>query len=198
VPDKVSLQLGLAEAYLGAGDTEKARAAYEQAMKLDPSPVVLNDIAYQLAEKNFDLNIAKTYAQKTVDEEETEFATLQISQFKSSRFVPRTATRHLLGHPRVVYFRLNDLPAAEQYLTPAWQLSQKPLIGEHLGRVYEREAKRAAALHTYRLARSAEPLRISRPGAFIPQPDNTGLDADIKRLGGTPDSSLQGELSPEL
>jgi len=195
MPDKVSLQLGLADAYLGAGDAEKARTAFQQAIKLDPSPVVLNDIAYELAEKNIDLNVAKTYSERAVSAEEEASGKLQISALKSSDLdqTQRLATFwDTLGW---IYFRLNDLAGAEKYLTSAWQLSQSTIVGLHLGRVYERQGKKAAALNIYQLARSAVPFRITRPGSFTPRRDDSRLDANIKRLGGKQDSRFAGDLS---
>jgi tetratricopeptide (TPR) repeat protein/transglutaminase-like putative cysteine protease len=194
-PDKVSLQMGLADAYLGAGDTEKAHAVLQQVIKLDSSPMVLNEVAYSLAEKNMDLDMAKEYAEKAVATEEEAARKLQVSDLKPADLVHTqtlTAFWDTLGW---VYYRRNELADAERYLTPAWQLSQRPVIGEHLGHVYERQGKKISALRTYQLARASAPQRIIVPGTTVPVQNDRALDEDIKRLGGKPESGLSGDLS---
>ncbi len=61
---------------------------------------------------------------------------------------------------------MGDLPRAESYLKPAWQLSQDGATGDHLGQVYEKQRKLPEALHMYNLALGA----------------NSGLDATRSRI----------------
>jgi tetratricopeptide (TPR) repeat protein len=177
-PSKVSLRLMLGDAYLHAGDADKARAAFQEAIKLDSSSTILNDIAYELAEKNVDLDIAKGYSEKAILEEEQSSAQLQVDGIKPAdveRTVKLAMFWDTLGW---IYFRMNDFEHAEKYLKTAWAISQDPIIGEHLGRVYEQHHRKQLAIHTYQLALGA----VSFGG------DNAFIKSDIKRLGGTPDT----------
>jgi hypothetical protein len=54
-----------------------------------------------------------------------------------------------------VYFRQGHLETAEKYISAAWSLGQKPVVGDHLGQVYEKEGKTQAAAHAYALAIAA-------------------------------------------
>ncbi len=56
--DDVNLRLSLGRAHLSLGDTQKSMAAFEEAVKLDRSPEVLNDVAYFLAEEGVQLDKA--------------------------------------------------------------------------------------------------------------------------------------------
>jgi tetratricopeptide (TPR) repeat protein len=177
-PSKVSLRLMLADAYLEAGNSEKAKAEFQEAIKLDSSSTVLNDIAYELAEKNVDLGIAKEYSEKAVLEEEQSSTQVQVDGIKPAdveRTVKLAMFWDTLGW---IYFRMNDFDHAEKYLKTAWTISQSSVIGEHLGRVYEQRHQRNLAIHTYQLALGA----VSFGG------DNTVIKDDIKRLGATPDT----------
>ena len=74
-------------------------------------------------------------------------------------------------------FRKGDLARAESYLTPAWQLQQSGVIGDHLGQVYERQKKPAAALHMYKLALEANP-RLEETPSRIRNLANVSLPAN--------------------
>ena len=186
-PDHADLQLNLGNVYLNTGDIEKSRTAFETALKLDSNPVILNNIAYSLAEQKVDLDEAKKYAEKAVHDEEEASATIQLSGLQTSDLDhPRRLTMFwdTLGW---VYYRLNDLVPAEAYLKAAWTLNQSPVIGEHLGQVYEQQGKRETALHTYQLAYTASPSRLMPPlptGAPVFKRDASALEQDIRRLGG--------------
>jgi hypothetical protein len=58
---------------------------------------------------------------------------------------------------------MGDLARAETYLTPAWQLQQSGVVGDHLGQLYERQKKLSAALHMYKLALQANPRLEETP-----------------------------------
>jgi hypothetical protein len=91
-----------------------------------------------------------------------------------------------------VYSRSNDLVPAEAYLKAAWTLSASPMIGGHLGHVYEQQRKKEAALRMYQLAYTASPSLIVPPlSAVAPvfRKDASALEKDIRRLGGKPESS---------
>jgi len=138
----------------------------------------LNDIAYELAEKNLDLQTAKEYSEKAILQEEQSSAKVQVDSIKPAdveRTVKLAMFWDTLGW---IYFRMNDLEHAEKYLKTAWAISQDPTIGEHLGRVYEQRHQKQLAVQTYQLAL----------GALSFGADKTVIKNDIKRLGGTPDT----------
>ncbi|MBV9183273.1 MAG: tetratricopeptide repeat protein, partial [Acidobacteria bacterium] len=185
-PDDAALVTILAISYMKTGDVDKSRAALGKALNLNPVPPLLNNIAYELAEQNFDLERAKDCAEKAVREEEEASGKVELSGLQSSAvgYTSRlSAYWDTLGW---VYFKMNDLLQAEKYLLAAWQFSQDPESADHLGKLYEKQGKNRAALHMYQLAHSATPLRTSRGGAAQPK-DEADFDRALKRLGGKPD-----------
>ena len=54
---------------------------------------------------------------------------------------------------------MGNLDQAEKYLNAAWLLSQSPAVGNHLGQVYEKQHRKEAAVHIYRLALYRSSLR---------------------------------------
>ena len=191
-PEQAGLEFSLGTAYLQTGDAGKSRTAFEAALKLDSTSMMLNNVAYSLAEQNTDLDKAREYSERAVREEEEASAKTQLSELQTSD----------LDHPRRLamfwdtlgwtYYRSNNLASAEAYLKAAWTLSQSPVIGRHLGRVYEQQGKRAAALHAYQLAYCASPFQ-SVPGLPVApltfKKDASELEHDIRRLGGQPEST---------
>jgi Flp pilus assembly protein TadD len=198
-PERADLQMSLGTAYLNGGDIEKSRVAFGTALKLDSTPSMLNNVAYSMAEQNTDLEKAREYAEKAVQQEEEASDAIQLSGVQASDLDhPRRLTMFwdTLGW---VHSRSNDLVRAEAYLKAAWTLSASPVIGAHLGHVYEQQGKKEAALHIYQLAYTASPLQIVHPpsiGAPVLRKDASALEQDIRRLGGKLESSaFQDDLN---
>jgi tetratricopeptide (TPR) repeat protein len=190
-PDQAGFQFSLGNAYLNTGDSAKSRSAFEAALKLDSNPAMLNDISYSLAEQNTDLDKAKEYAEKAVQSEEEASNTIELSGPQISDLDHARRLSMFWDTLGLVDSRLNDLMPAEAYLKAAWTLSQRPVIGGHLAHVYEQQGKKEAALHTYQLAytaRPAPPASALPTGVPVLKKDAPGLDKDIIRLGGKPES----------
>jgi tetratricopeptide (TPR) repeat protein len=180
-PESAGMHIQLGKAYLHAGEPAKAITSYQKALELDPSPLLFNDAAYELAEQNQELPLALEYAKRAAYDEGAVSRKVDLAKLRPEDFAP---TRNLpafwdtLGW---VYFKIGDLDQAEKYLNAAWVLSQGAVEGYHLGQVYERRNDKQAAVHTYRLALS----RVS-------EKDYGGAD-----LMGEIRQRL-GHLSPEL
>jgi tetratricopeptide (TPR) repeat protein len=186
-PDWAPLELSLGDAYLNAGDLDKSRLAFETAVKLDSNPVILNDVSYSLADRDTDLEKAKEYADKAVRAEEEAAATVQLSGLQASDLDHASRLATFWDTLGWVYSRLNNFVLAEAYIKAAWTLNQSPVIGQHLGHVYEQQGKKLAALHAYQLAYTASPSRIVQYQPHLTPAlikDASDLEKDIRRLGG--------------
>jgi len=151
-PQTANLHLRLGSAYLRAGNDAKALASLNKGIELDPRPLILNDVAYQLAEQNKQLQLALQYAQKAVGDEEKASQDIDLGELKTEDlgYTPSLdAYWDTLGW---VYFRMGKLPEAEKYLNSAWTLSQGGVEADHLGQVYEHEGNTQAAIRMYELA----------------------------------------------
>lgn len=196
-PDKVSLQMLLGRAYLGAGSADKARSTFQQVIKLDSSPVILNNVAYELAEQNLDLSSAKEYSERAVEQEEDAASKLDLVALKPADLRHGQVLATFWDTLGWIYFRMNDLEQAEKFLSAAWTASQNPAIGEHLGKVYEKQGKKAAAIHVYQMAHAAVPVRFPSPlGRSNLRNGGDSIAADLKRLGVQPDAmNAQSDLN---
>ena len=186
-PDQVGLQMSLGIACLNAGQAEKAQAAFQQAVKLDPGPPMLNNVAYELAEKKSALDTAKEYSERAVKQEEAEAAKIEIAQLGPPDLAHAQTLATFWDTLGWVFYQLNDLESATKYLTASWEVSQSAVVGDHLGRVYEKQGRKVAALHLYQLAHSAIPLRVGLRPASSGMDSGSSIDNDLKRLGGKPD-----------
>jgi tetratricopeptide (TPR) repeat protein len=151
-PEAANLNLQLGWAYLRTGNDSKALVSFNKSIELDPRPVIVNNVAYELADANKQLPLALQYAQKAVADEEKASQDIDLGELKTEDlgYTPSlSAYWDTLGW---VYFRMGKLPEAEKYLKSAWTLSQGGVEADHLGQVYEREGKRQAAIRMYELA----------------------------------------------
>ena len=148
-PDQASLYSQLGTAYLRSGNEEKALVVYKKALEIDSTPLMFNDVGYQLADADKQLPLALQYAEKAVHDEEEASTKVKLSELKDLHYSGSlVAYWDTLGW---VYFRMGMYDKAESYLKSAWEAGQFGDAGDHLGQVYEKENKQAMALHVYNL-----------------------------------------------
>ena len=154
-PDRPDLYAGLGTFYIQAGTEEKALAAYKKSLDLDPKPGRYNDIGYALAEAGKQLPLALQYAERAVREEEEASGKIKLSDMKDDDLRSTPSLASFWDSLGWVYFKLENLDQAQKYLNAAWTISQSPVIGDHLGQVYEQQHKKDEAVRMYRLAFAA-------------------------------------------
>jgi tetratricopeptide (TPR) repeat protein len=185
-PDQSGPQMLLGRAYIHMGNVDFARASFQKAVTLDTKGVMLNDIAYAMAEENFDLDQARDYAVKAVTQEEEDSTKIDLSNLQMSDLAHSLKLSAYWDTLGWVCYQMGDLKSAEAYLNSAWILSQRSTIGEHLGRLYEKEKKREMAIHTYQLAYAASPsIPTTIPLNGDPQVqrnDFANVKEDLRRL----------------
>lgn len=153
--DAANLEAALGLSYFKAGDHDRGSVALDKAISLDSSPVMLNNVGYELADANLELSRALDYAEKAVRavEDESRLVTLEsLTKKDLDRMSSLAADWDTLGW---VYFRLRRFDEAEKFLAAAWNLSQSPVVGDHLGQVYEAQRSIPAAIRAYKLALAA-------------------------------------------
>jgi tetratricopeptide (TPR) repeat protein len=150
-PDQAGSYAQLGSIYLRAGNDEKSTIAFKKALEIDSSPQSLNNIGYELAVANKQLPLALEYAAKAVREEEDASAKVNLSDLKTDDLRHASTLAAYWDTLGWVYFRMGNFDQAEKYLGSSWMLSQSPAVGDHLGQVYEKQNKKEAAVHIYRL-----------------------------------------------
>src|SRR5581483_5278809 len=101
------------------GQDDKALAAFDHAVELSATPVVWNNIAYQLSLKNSHLDKTQQYAKSTVTATTAGLRNLRLEQLTNHdlALVPSLiAYWDTLGW---VYYGRGDLDKAEKYVSAA-------------------------------------------------------------------------------
>ena len=153
-PDNPELQVSLGDAYLNLGQDDKALATFDHAVEISATPVVWNNIAYQLSLKKSHLDRAQQYAESAVSATTAALRNVSLDRLTQQDLplVPSLiAYWDTLGW---VYFSEGNLDKAEKFVAAAWGLGQHGEVGDHLGQIYEKEGKKDRALHTYELSLS--------------------------------------------
>jgi len=153
-PDDAGLQVSLGDAYLNLGQDDKALAAFDHAVDISASPLVWNNIAYQLSLKNTHLDKAQQYAESAVASTAAGLRNLSLDQLnqRDLALVPSLiAYWDTLGW---VYYAEGNLDKAEKYVSAAWSLGHHGEVGDHLGQIYEKRGDKEKAIRTYALALS--------------------------------------------
>jgi len=153
-PDSAELQVSLGDAYLNLGQDDKALAAFDHAVELNATPLVWNNIAYQLSLKKSHLDRAQQYAESAVSATAAALRNVSLDSLtqKELPLVPSLiAYWDTLGW---IEFDEGNLDKAEKYIAAAWSLGHHGEVGDHLGQIYEKRGKRDLALQTYALSLS--------------------------------------------
>src|SRR5438132_5111828 len=61
-----------------------------------------------------------------------------------------------------IYFRMGTLDQVEKYLSAAWNLLQDPVIGDHLGQLYEKQRQFTCTARRWRQLRHGQVVMIWR------------------------------------
>jgi tetratricopeptide (TPR) repeat protein len=151
-PENAELQVSLGDAYLNLGQDDKALSTFDHAVELSATPIVWNNIAYQLSLKKTHLDRAQQYAESAVSA-----TTAALRNISLDRLTPQD----LLLVPSLiaywdtlgwVYFTEGNLDKAEKYIAAAWALGQHGEVGDHLAQVYQKRGNKDLALRTYALS----------------------------------------------
>jgi transglutaminase-like putative cysteine protease/tetratricopeptide (TPR) repeat protein len=151
-PNHTRLETALLEALLRGGQKTEALVVLAEMRKRTLDAGALNSAAYSLADTEADSALAKELSERAVSELESQLRQVTLPALTSDDLrVVRLlgATWDTLGWAA---FRLGDLGTSEKYVRAAWVLTQRPTLADHLGQIYERQGKKAEAIHAYELA----------------------------------------------
>ncbi len=151
-PDSAELQVSLGDAYLNLGQDAKALATFDHAVELAATPLVWNNIAYQLSLKDAHLDRAQQYAESAVSATAAALRNISLDRLanKDLGLVSNLiAYWDTLGW---VHFGEGDLNKAEKYVAAAWSLGHHGEVGDHLGQIYQKQGQKDRALRTYALS----------------------------------------------
>src|SRR5208282_3532399 len=163
-PDNPQLQVSLGHAYLVTGKTTEAMAAFDKAVELSPTPEIWNNIAYDLVQKNVNLEKAQGYAQSAVDSTAAALRNIDIDHVTANDLGEVQNIGAYWDTLGWIYFTRGDLEHAEPLLRASWQLTQNGDVGDHLAQLYEKQGKNGVAFLFFSRPLNAPPWDpVSRP-----------------------------------
>ena len=154
-PDDPLLQVSLGDACLNLGQDDKALAAFDRALEISATPLVWNNIAYQLSLKKAHLDRAQQYAESAVAATVAASRNLTLDQMTERDLgIVRSLAAYwdTLGW---VYLASGDLAKAEKYVLAAWNLDEHSEVSDHLGQIYEKLGRKDDAIRAYSMAMTA-------------------------------------------
>ncbi len=151
-PGSAELQVSLGDAYLNLGQDDKALSTFDRAVELSATPLIWNNIAYQLSLKNAHLDRAQQYAESAVSATAAALRNVSLDRL-SNNDLP--LVRSLIAYWDTlgwVHFGEGNLSKAEKYVAAAWELGHHGEVGDHLGQIYQKRGQKDLALRTYALS----------------------------------------------
>ncbi len=173
------LRLQMGKAQFAAGMKDKGQATLVDLLRATENSGILNDAAYELADRGVELPLAETSARKAVSrlEEETRSWTLDENpQLLREKTNLLDASWDTLGW---VLYREGKLDEARAYIEASWRGRQSAEVGKHLGDVAAAKGDTSAALGYYELAAAtANPYGATK----VQQAEAKNLAAKIAAL----------------
>jgi tetratricopeptide (TPR) repeat protein len=188
-PNQAAILVRLGTSHLKAGSEDKALASYKSALSIDSRPMMYNNIGYEMAETEKQLPLALEYAAKAVRDVEDASQKVQLSSIQNEDLGLTNGIAAYWDTLGWVHFRMGHLQLAEKYLKASWDLSQSPVMADHLAQVYEKENKKTEAIHLYKLALavSSGPLGADTIKSEVRKRlERLGVKAEEPRYGAFP------------
>jgi Flp pilus assembly protein TadD/transglutaminase-like putative cysteine protease len=190
-PDHAGLQVSLGNAYINTGEKEKALAAFEKGAELSQTPSVWNNIAYNLAEHQLELDKAKRYAESATAATAANLRNVELAHLTLDDLGAVIAIGAYWDTLGWVYFQEGNLEAAERYTRASWLLDQHGEVGDHLARVLEKRGLKDQAVRTYAMAIAAAHTVPETRGRLVALLGADGKESQIEKIV----NRARGELS---
>jgi len=151
-PDRADLQVSLGDAYLNLGEDKKALSSFDHAIELSATPLVWNNIAYQLSLKKAHLDRAQQYAESAVSATAAALRNVSLDRLNNKDLPLVNSLVAYWDTLGWVEFAQGNLDKAEKYVSAAWTLGHHGEVGDHLGQIYEKRGNKDMAMRTYALS----------------------------------------------
>ena len=181
-PDDPQIQVTLGDAYLNLGQDDKALATFDHAIELSATPLVWNNVAYQLSLKKAHLDRAQQYAESAVSATAAALRNLSLDRLTQQDLPLVSSLVAYWDTLGWVHFAEGDLDKAEKYVAAAWGIGHQGEVGDHLGQIYEKRGDKQLALETYALSMNGlRPTAETRERLASLAGGDAKADAAVKR-----------------
>jgi tetratricopeptide (TPR) repeat protein len=150
----------LGRAYLKLKKNKEATEEFDKAVELQQTPMLWNNIAYELADNDASLDRAEQYAESAVSQIASSLRNLTPSNITMNDMGNVVALASYWDTLGWVKFKRGDIDGAEKYISAAWKLSQNGEVADHLGQIALKRGQREQAIHWYAQALSGNRPKI--------------------------------------
>ena len=150
-PQDANIQFYLGRCYARSSQPEKAVKSLQLSVQLQPVPIRMNDVAYELAEDNLDLPVAEKYEESAIAATVLEMRETSLEHLSREDLFQATRLIYFWDTLGWIKFRMGDLITAERYVKSAWLIYQNKSHGEHLAQIYEKQGRKADAIKMYQM-----------------------------------------------
>jgi Flp pilus assembly protein TadD/transglutaminase-like putative cysteine protease len=155
-PDDAGLEVSLGQAYLNTGEKDKALEAFNKGAELSQTPLVWNNVAYNLADHQLELDKAMQYAESAISATTANLRNIELAHLTIQDLGQVASLGAYWDTLGWIYFQKGDLEKAICYVNASWLLNQHGEVADHLAQIYEKSGRANAAIHSYALAIAAE------------------------------------------
>jgi Flp pilus assembly protein TadD len=148
-PDNAELEVSLGQAFLNTGQKEKALEAFEKGIELKQTPVVWNNVAYNLAQHNIELDKAAQYAESAVSATAANLRNIELAHLSLDDLNQVSSIGVYWDTLGWIYFQKGELDKAERFVRASWLLNQHGEVGDHLAQIYEKRGAKQEAERAY-------------------------------------------------
>ncbi len=156
MPRSAEIQASLGQIYLEVKDNDKAMAAYEKAVEFGANATVWNNVAYELANHNLQLDRAQQYAESAVNDIANQLRNVDVQRLRIDDYRRVNAISSYWDTLGWVYFRRGETDQAKKFIESAWLLGPNGEVAYHLGEILEKQGKKDDAIQMYAIAASVK------------------------------------------
>jgi tetratricopeptide (TPR) repeat protein/transglutaminase-like putative cysteine protease len=195
MPRSPDIQSALGQVYLELKQNDKAMEAFNKAVDLGANATIWNNVAYELANHNLQLDRAQQYAESAVTEIATQLRNVDVERLRMDDYRRVNAISSYWDTLGWVHFRRGDVGQAKKFIESAWMLGPNGEVAYHLGEIYEKEGHRDQAIQMYAAAagvkRSYQPAKTKLEEILK---DKKKADEEAKKAGAKYDTDPKLEL----
>ncbi|HUS18642.1 MAG TPA: tetratricopeptide repeat protein, partial [Terriglobales bacterium] len=155
-PENAISHSNLGRAYLNLKRDKDAAQSFDKAVELQPNPLLWNNIAYELAQSNSNLEKAQEYAESALASVTSSLRNVSVEHVSMRDIAGVSALGSYWDTLGWVAYKRGEIAKAKKYIEASWRLSHSAEVADHLGQIYEKEGKRDEAIRFYAQALSAE------------------------------------------
>ena len=181
-PDNAELEVSLGRALLNSGQKDKAMDAFDKAIDMAQTPVLWNNVAYNLSEDGLELEKARQYAESAVSTTAAALRNVGLLHLTLDDLNQVSSLGVYWDTLGWVHFKQGDLDVAERYVRASWLLNQHGEVGDHLAQIYEKRGDKQKAVDLYAEAMAAQhSVPETRARLIVLLGTNAGIDALVAK-----------------